>query len=43
MTAAVAPEPVTDAVVDPLTGWLDDMLAGQFDAVFLGTGAGVGN
>jgi Domain of unknown function (DUF222) len=33
MTAAVAPEPVTDAVVDPLTGWLDDMLAGLADGV----------
>jgi uncharacterized protein DUF222 len=29
----VVPEPVADAVVDPLTGWLDDTLAGLADGV----------
>jgi Domain of unknown function (DUF222) len=32
MTAAVAPEPVTDPI-DPVTGWLDDVLAGLADGV----------
>jgi hypothetical protein len=28
MAVAVAPEAVADPVVDPLTGWLDDVLSG---------------
>jgi hypothetical protein len=32
MTAAVAPEPVADPI-DPVTGWLDDVLAGLVEGV----------
>src|SRR5687768_16287246 len=33
MAFAVVPEPVTDPVIDPQTGWLDEVLAGLADGV----------
>src|SRR5688500_5946801 len=33
MAVAVVPEPVTDPVIDPQTGWLDEVLAGLTEGV----------
>jgi hypothetical protein len=33
MAVAVVPEPVTDPVIDPQTGWLDEVLAGLAEGV----------